>query len=130
MTQQHPVSQAVRAARKALDEVDPQQPEQALPLLREAMDQLTTAMDESMAALVLDGPHTLRSVGTLAGLSENSVGPRLSRTSRLAAYSEPTGRVTAKGVQRAQYDQELGRSPEPKTETQPLRFKPRRPTSS
>lgn len=125
------MSQAVRAARKALDEVDPQQPEQALPLLREAMDQLTTAIDESMAALVLDGPHTLRSAGTLAGLSENAVGPRLSRTSRLAAYSEPTGRVTAKGVQRAQYDQELGRSPEPKkTETAPLRFKPRRPTSS
>lgn len=91
------------------------------------MERLTDAIDETMAALLLDDDGTLRAAGTLAGLSENAVGPRLARTQRLGAYASPTGRVTAKGVERALYDQELGREPEPGSpEIQPMRFKPRR----
>jgi hypothetical protein len=90
------------------------------------VEQLTTAIDESMAAVVIDEESTLRAAGTLAGLSENAVGPRLARTDRLAPYAAG-GRVTAKGVERALYDKEFGRTPAAATPQQPpLRFKPRR----
>lgn len=102
-------------------------PGEALPALRSAADRLTRVIDESMAQAVLTGGATIRSVGAGAGLSENAVGPRLARTRSLKAYANEAGRVTAAGVQRAQYDQESGalRTSE---EAAPLRFKPRRPT--
>jgi hypothetical protein len=120
----------VQDARRALEQVDTSDPADALPLLREALERITEAIDESMAALVLEEQGTLRAAGTLAGLSENAVGPRLARTPRLAAYASPEGRVTARGVERALYDLELGRTPEAPADNQPLRFKPRRSKSS
>jgi hypothetical protein len=126
-----PVAQAVKAAQEALDQVDPDKPSDALPLLREASENLTEAIDAAMAAVVLEEGGTIRQAGTLAGLSENAVGPRLARAPSLAAYTSETGRVTAKGVERARYDLELGRpqkaeQDEPK---KPLRFRARRPSS-
>lgn len=114
-------------ARQALNLVDTDNPADALPQLREAVERLTDAIDETMAALLLDEQATLRSAGTLAGLSENAVGPRLARTQLLGAYATPEGRVTARGVERALYDKEIGREPEQNAaEPQPMRFKPRR----
>lgn len=100
---------------------------EALPALRSAADRLTRLIDETMAAAVLNGRASIRSAGAGAGLSENAVGPRLARTRALGAYANEAGRVTASGVQRAQYDQQTGvhRTSEPAT---PLRFKPRRTT--
>ena len=48
--------------------------------MREAAERLTEGIDAAMAAVVLTAGGTLRQVGTLAGLSENAVGPRLART--------------------------------------------------
>jgi len=126
-----PVAQAVKAAQKALDRIDPAKPSDALPLLREATDHLTQAIDAAMAAVVLEEGGTIRQAGQLAGLSENAVGPRLARTEDLAAYSSETGRVTAKGVERALYDIELGRhqKPSPQDPVKPLRFRARRPSA-
>ena len=126
-----PVAQAVKAAQQALNRVDPAKPSQALPLLREASENLTEAIDAAMAAVLLEEGGTIRQAGQLAGLSENAVGPRLARTPSLAAYTSDAGRVTAKGVERALYDIELGRhqvagKDEP---TKPLRFRARRPSS-
>lgn len=132
MANPNPVSKALKATRQALDQVDPDQPGEALPLLREAAENLTEAINEAMAAAVLDEGATLRSAGALAGLSENAVGPRLAMTDQLSAYSSDSGRVTAKGVERALYDKELGRTPSreatgaaPKPQ---LRFRTRRPS--
>lgn len=123
-----PVAEAVKAAQEALKRVDPDQPSDALPLLREASENLTEAIDAAMAAVVLEDGGTIRQAGQLAGLSENAVGPRLARAPMLAAYSEPTGRVTAKGVERARYDLERGRLEEQDEPVKPLRFKARRPS--
>lgn len=115
--------------RRALDAADGVEPGEALPHLREAADRLTDLIDEAMAAAVLSGGASLRSVGTRAGLSENAVGPRLARTRKLAAYADAKGRVTAAGVERARYDEESG-TPRPVPErAAPMRFKPRRPSS-
>ena len=99
------------------------------PRLREAQELITAAIDEAMAAAVVEG-ETLRSAGALAGLSENAVGPRLARTRTLAAYQSEEGRVTAAGVERARYDVEQGRhqplAPGAPTPA-PMRFRPRRP---
>lgn len=131
MATHSPAARAVKDARQALAKVDIDSPAEALPLLREAMEMLTEAIDESMAALVLEENGTLRAAGTLAGLSENAVGPRLARTEPLAAYASPEGRVTARGVERALYDKELGREPVAGAAPQkPMRFKPRRSGSS
>ena len=103
----------------------------ALPRLREAQELLTAAIDEAMAAAVVDG-ETLRGAGALAGLSENAVGPRLARTRTLAAYQSEEGRVTAAGVERARYDVEQGRHkplPPGAAPPAPMRFRPRRPTT-
>jgi hypothetical protein len=125
----------VQAAQEALDQVDPDKPSEALPLLREASENLTEAMDAAMAAVLLEEGGTIRQAGQLAGLSENAVGPRLARTPSLAAYTSDAGRVTATGVERARYDIETGRhqvsdkvsdKDEPK---KPLRFRARRPSS-
>ncbi len=127
-----PVERAIKDTRKALDHADPDQPGEALPHLREAIDHLTEAIDEAMAEVVLVEGGTLRQAAQLAGLSENAVGPRLARTSYLAGYAQPeSGRVTAKGVERAVYDREAGRPPAAQPAAAPpqkLRFKPRRPS--
>ena len=125
------IGSAVERARRALEAADPSDPATALPRLREAQELLTAAIDEAMAAAVVDG-ETLRSAGALAGLSENAVGPRLARTRTLAAYQSEEGRVTAAGVERARYDVEQGRHqplPPGAAAPAPMRFRPRRPTS-
>ena len=121
---------AIEAATAALARADPSRPTEALPLLRTAQEQVTTAIDETMAAVLLTRGGTLRTAGALAGLSENAVGPRLARTRLLAAYGSEAGRVTAAGVERARYDLEEGRHREvPEADTpRPLRFRARRST--
>lgn len=102
---------------------------EALPILIEAQQHITQAVDEAMAAAVLEEGASLRQAGQLADLSENAVGPRLARTTRLRAYASPEGRVTRTAVERARYDAELGRSaPQPETPPAPLRFRRRRDT--
>lgn len=124
------ITQAVAAARAALAQVDADQPGQALPHLRAAQDHLTRAIDEAMAGAIVEEGSTIRTAGQLAGLSENAVGPRLARTTLLAAYGSDAGRVTASGVERARYDLEEGRhrTTETGTEPPPLRFRARRTT--
>lgn len=101
----------------------------ALPELIAAQQVLARAVDEAMAAAVLEEGASLRQVGQLADLSENAVGPRLARTARLSPYATAEGRVTRTSVERARYDAELGR-PAPATENAPapLRFRRRRDT--
>ena len=118
------------AVRRALEAAEDLEPDEALPHLREAADRLTELIDESMAQAVLAGKASLRSAGVRAGLSENAVGPRLARTRSLGAYANEQGRVTAAAVERARFDHEVGSPrPAPASTPQPLRFKPRRPTS-
>lgn len=118
--------EAVHAALSAATGLDP---EAALPHLRAAADLLTGLIDESMASAVLTGRASLRSAGLSAGLSENAVGPRLARTQTLGAYANEEGRVTAAAVERAKYDHESGALRPAPAAPQPMRFKPRRPTS-
>ena len=128
---QQTIGDAIRAATTALTAADPATPAAALPLLREAQQHLTVAIDEAMAAVLVTEGGSIRTAGALAGLSENAVGPRLARTRLLAAYGTETGRVTAAGVERARYDLEEGRHrdgtdlPEPPA---PRRVRARRPT--
>jgi hypothetical protein len=127
----HPIESAVEHARHALAAHDTSDVASALPRLREAQELIAAAIDEAMAAAVVEG-ETLRSAGTLAGLSENAVGPRLARTRTLAAYQSEDGRVTAAGVERARYDVEQGRHvplPPGAPAPAPMRFRPRRPTT-
>ena len=126
----NPIAAAVAAAEEFLRRVDPDQPSEALPHLRAAQDHLTTAIDEAMAAAIVGHGSTIRTAGSLAGLSENAVGPRLARTSLLGAYASPDAtRVTAAGVERARYDLEEGRhrtiAPE-EGDRRPMRFRARR----
>ncbi len=100
-----------------------------LPLLSRAQEQLTSAIDEAMAAAVLEEGTSLRQAGHLANLSENAVGPRLARTARLMPYATAEGRVTRTSVERARYDAETGRpAPTPNHPIEPLRFRRRRDT--
>ena len=125
-----PDPRQLAAVRRALETAESLEPDEALPHLREAADRLTELIDESMAQAVLAGKASLRSAGARAGLSENAVGPRLARTRSLGAYANDDGRVTAAAVERAKFDHEVGSPrPAPATKPQPLRFKPRRPTS-
>lgn len=117
---------AIRDAMAAA--ADAPEPGEALPHLRRAADQLSGLIDDTMARALVTGRASLRSVGAGAGLSENAVGPRLARTPMLAPYANESGRVTASGVERARYDHETGRAPEPGPETEsrpPMRFRPR-----
>ena len=101
---------------------------EALPHLRRAADQLAGLIDDTMAQALVTGRASLRSVGAGAGLSENAVGPRLAHTPMLAPYANESGRVTASGVERARYDHETGRTPEPGPEPEirpAMRFRPR-----
>ena len=125
-----PDQQHLAAVRRALEAAEGLEPDEALPHLREAADRLTELIDESMAEAVLTGKASLRSAGVRAGLSENAVGPRLARTQTLGAYANDDGRVTAAAVERAKYDHEAGSPrPTPASKPQPMRFKPRRPTT-
>ena len=125
-----PDPQQLAAVRRALEAAEGLGPDEALPHLREAADRLTELIDESMAEAVLTGKASLRSAGVRAGLSENAVGPRLARTRTLGAYANDEGRVTAAAVERAKYDHEAGSPrPAPAARPQPMRFKPRRPTT-
>ena len=102
---------------------------ESLPVLIEAQQDLNRAVDEAMAAAVLEEGASLRQAGQLADLSENAVGPRLARTARLRPYATPEGRVTRTSVERARYDAELGRvAPTPENPPAPLRFRRRRDT--
>lgn len=125
-----PLTQSIARARAALDDIDPASPSTALPRLRAAAEHVTEAIDEAMAAVILEEGATIRSAGALAGLSENAVGPRLARTRDLGAYTADSGRVTAKGVERALYDLERGshQAAEPASPAAPMRFRARRPT--
>ncbi len=126
----NPIESAIEHARHALAAVDASDVASALPRLREAQELITSAIDEAMAAAVVEG-ETLRAAGALAGLSENAVGPRLARTRTLAAYQSEDGRVTAAGVERARYAVEQGRHqplPPGAPPPAPMRFRPRRPT--
>jgi hypothetical protein len=108
-------------------------PADALPHLRTAADRLTDLIDDTMARALVTGGSSLRAVGAGAGLSENAVGPRIARTPMLAPYANESGRVTASGVERARYDHETGRIPEPGPEPEtrpPMRFRPRSPRST
>lgn len=95
---------------------------EALIPLREAADELTALIDETMARAVVDDRSSIRAVGASAGLTENAVGPRLARTRTLGGYANDAGRVTATGVERARYDKEKGEPAPGPT----LRFTPRR----
>jgi hypothetical protein len=127
----NPIESAVEHARHALAALDPSDLAAALPRLREVQELITSAIDEAMAAAVVEG-ETLRAAGAMAGLSENAVGPRLARTRTLAAYQSEDGRVTAAGVERARYDVERGRHqplPPGAAPPAPMRFRPRRPST-
>jgi hypothetical protein len=127
----HPtLAAAVAAAQAALAQVDADLPVDALPLLREAQEQVTRAIDEAMAAAVTTEGATIRTAGQLAGLTENAVGPRLAHTRLLAAYRSESGRVTAAGVERARYDLEEGRhrTTDEDDQPKPMRFRARRTT--
>jgi hypothetical protein len=100
-----------------------------VPLLSIAQEHLTRAIDEAMAAAVLEEGTSLRQAGQLANVSENAVGPRLARTARLMPYATPERRVTRTSVERARYDAETGRpAPTPDHTVEPLRFRRRRDT--
>ena len=132
-----PLARSVDQARAALDDVDTEVPSTALPHLRLAAEHVSAAIDAAMASVILEEGATIRTAGALAGLSENAVGPRLARTRDLGAYTAETGRVTAKGVERALYDLEQGRHqpapaaapPAAPRPAAPLRFRARRPSS-
>jgi hypothetical protein len=87
----------------------------ALACTSEAREQLDQALNELMAAAVIEG-QSLRSVAAQVGLAPNSVAARLAKSSGLSAYSS-AGRVSAPAVHQARADKA------------PLRFQRRRPTS-
>jgi hypothetical protein len=121
-----PDPQLLEAVREALDKALGLEADEALPHLREAADQLTTLIDESMAEALIAGKASLRSAGASAGLTENAVPPRLARTQLLGAYANEEGRVTAAAVERAKYDREEGTPKPAPAPAAPMRFKPRR----
>lgn len=114
--------------RAALDHAEVAEPVDALPHLRAVLDITSALLDEQMARAVVESDVSIRAAASAAGLSENAVGPRLARTSMLAKYARPNGRVTAADVRRAQYDRETGHAVDPADTPPPLRFKPRRTT--
>lgn len=114
--------------RAALNQAEVAEPVDALPHLRAVLDITSALLDEQMARAIVESDVSIRSAASAAGLSENAVGPRLARTSMLAGYARPNGRVTAADVRRAQYDREIGNAVQPAEKQAPLRFKPRRNT--
>lgn len=120
-----PLDEVLTEARTALAAVRADEPAEALPLLRLAADLVSRAIDETLARTVLSDNVSIRAAAQLAGLSENAVGPRLARTAALAAYGDATGKVTARGVERARYDVERGEYA-PVAAPAPMRFRARR----
>src|SRR4051794_41686482 len=108
MATTRPVGRAVTAAQEALGRLDPARPSEALPHRREASERLAEAIDEAMAAVILEEGGSIRAAGALAGLSENAVGPRLAPTAPPAADTAESGRGAAQGGGRALYDLERG----------------------
>lgn len=123
-----PIAQTLREVADVLERTDPSSPADALPLLREAQWKLTQAIDEAMALAIVVQGASIRQAGALAGLSENSVPPRLAQTEALAPYADEAGRVSARGVERARYDLERGTVPAPAAAPRPpMTFRRRRP---
>ena len=81
-----------------------------------ARDKLDAALNEMMAAGVLEG-RSLRAVAAQTGLAPNSVAARLARSSTLGAYSTD-GRIRTEAVHQARAEK-----------AGPMRFQPRRPTT-
>src|SRR4051794_41980870 len=90
MATTRPVGRAVTAAQEALGRVDPDRPSEALPHLREASERLAEAIDEAMAAVILEEGGSIRAAGALAGLSQNALGPPPAPTAPPPA--DPPGR--------------------------------------
>lgn len=121
-----PLRSSLHDARTELDACDTTSPSRCLPHLRAAIEHLSAAIDEAMARTVLEEGSSIRAAGALAGLTENAVPPRLARTAALAPYQDTSGRVSARGVERARYDVERGQY-SPAEPSQPMRFRRRRP---
>ena len=107
------LTQTLDEVRDSLALADSRSPRQALPHLRQAQLRLTAAIDEAMALAIVEEGTSIRQAGALAGLSENSVPPRLAMTESLAAYADDSGRVSARAAERARYDRERGIEPPP-----------------
>lgn len=71
--------------------------------LRRASEELTGLTEEALAAAVLEG-HSVRTVAQAGGMAPNSVPPRLARSSSLAGYTTPGGRLGAPEIARARHD--------------------------
>jgi hypothetical protein len=128
MVEQNPIARTLREIVEILQRADPSSPADALPHLREAQLRLTGAIDEAMALAIVEQGASIRQAGQWAGLSENSVPPRLAMTQSLAAYSDDTGRVSARAVERARYDRERGTEPPLAAAPRPpMTFRRRRP---
>jgi|GEM_PF-5420295 len=82
----------------------------------EARDKLDAALNELMAAGVLEG-RSLRAVAARVGLAPNSVAARMARSTSLGEYSAE-GRVSTEGVIRARAEKGA-----------PMRFQRRKPTN-
>lgn len=128
MAQHNPIAATLREIIQILRDADPSSPADALPRLREAQLRLTEAIDEAMALAIVEQGTSIRQAGQLAGLSENSVPPRLAMTRSLAPYSDAVGRVSARAVERARYDRERGTEPpQAAAPRPPMTFRRRRP---
>lgn len=92
------------------------------------LDEVSQLIDEQLADAVVDGELSLRAAAEKVGLTENAIGPRLATTERLGSYATD-GRVNAKGVLRARYDQDAGVAPPASPDVKPMQFKRRRPTT-
>jgi hypothetical protein len=128
MAELTPIARTLREIIEILRRADPSSPADALPHLREAQVRLTQVIDEAMALAIVEQGASIRQAGQLAGLSENSVPPRLATTQSLAPYSDDTGRVSARAVERARYDRERGTEPPISAGPRPpMTFRRRRP---
>ena len=108
---------ALAAARTALDQASATGIDlTTVEHLRTAGDEVTSALNEAMAELVVAGA-SVRQVAAAAGMAPNSVRPRLASSRALGDYAAD-GVVNAMGVTAARLE---SRSP--------LRFTRRRPTS-
>lgn len=129
MTEEHQTQSVVDEVRRLLTRL-PADPREVVQRIGRARDLLDEALNEAMAEATLVGV-SMREVAKLAGISPNSVPPRLARSSSLSPYSSE-GWVTGPSIERARYDADLGRPaseaiPAPKTK---LTFQRRRPTTT
>ncbi len=100
----------------------------ALMHLRAVFDEVSQLIDEQLADAVVDGELSLRAAAEKVGLTENAIGPRLATTEKLGGYATG-GRVNAKGVMRARFDQDAGVTPPAPPDVKQMQFKRRRPTT-